>query len=188
MSGVRSATVGSAGRTLPLMSRQVYRVALVAHIALAVGWLGVDLALFALAVVGSTTGDPETLRACYVAMRVLGKVVIIPISLLAILSGLLLALGSRWGLLRYYWVMAKLGVAVLAALLSIFALRGRIAEAVDAVTGVPAGSLTSDTVGSVGTTLIIAPAVAATLYVINIVLSIVKPWSRTARARTDAHD
>lgn len=184
MSGTRSETAPrSGGRALPLMPRKVYRVALVTHIALAVGWLGIDLALLALALAGSTTDDPETLRACYLAMRVLGNVAIIPISLLAILSGLVLALGSRWGLLRHYWVMAKLGLATVAALLSIFALRGRIGEAADAVAGVPVGSLTSDAVGSVGTTLIIAPIVAATIYVTNIALSVVKPWGRTGGHR-----
>jgi hypothetical protein len=166
-------------RLVPLMPRRAYRVMLITHIALAVGWFGIDLALLTLGLTAATTGDPETLKASYLAMKVLGTAAVIPISLLAILTGLLLALGSRYGLFKHWWVVTKLVVATLAAVLSIFVLRGRIAEAVDAVTGVPVGSLTYDAVGDVGSTLIIAPIVAGAMYVTNIIVSVVKPWGRT---------
>ena len=46
-------------------------------------------------------------------MEVIGWFVLVPLSLASLLSGLVQALGTRWGLFRHYWVLFKLLITVL---------------------------------------------------------------------------
>ena len=50
------------------------------------------------------SNDVETVRAAWVAMEITGWYVIVPIAVLSLLTGLVMALGTKWGLFRYYWV------------------------------------------------------------------------------------
>jgi hypothetical protein len=162
------------------LSRRARRAVLTLHVVVSVGWLGLDLGLLALGVTGLTTDDPETIRAAYLSMDVFADVLIIPISLTALLSGVVLSLGTHWGLVRHYWVLAKFVLTLIAATASTFALRGSIAEAADRVSGVPLSEVDP---GPVGVSLVFAPTVALTLYVIMTALSVYKPWGRTRWAR-----
>jgi hypothetical protein len=44
-------------------------------------------------------------RAAWIAMELIGWYVIVPLSLAALLSGVVQALGTPWGLFRHYWVL-----------------------------------------------------------------------------------
>ena len=66
------------------LSPRVRRIALVAHIVSSVGWLGAVAAFLVLSVVGLRNSDGEVIRACYVAMDLLGRYLMVPISLLAV--------------------------------------------------------------------------------------------------------
>jgi hypothetical protein len=46
-------------------------------------------------------------------MELTGWWVIIPLSIAALLTGLVMSLGTRWGLFRHYWVLISLGLTVL---------------------------------------------------------------------------
>lgn len=46
-------------------------------------------------------------RAAYLAMNLIGQFVIVPLSLAALLTGLVQSLGTEWGLFRHYWIVAK---------------------------------------------------------------------------------
>jgi hypothetical protein len=92
----------------------VRKAALVTHVVTSVGWLGVVAAFLALAVTAMRTGDAATQRALYVAMDVLGGAALVPLSLASFASGLVQSLGTQWGLLRHWWVIAKLAISVVA--------------------------------------------------------------------------
>lgn len=94
------------------MSPGLRRAALTAHVVTSVGWLGAVAGFLALAVAAVRSDDPGTVRALYVAMEVLGLAVLVPLSLASFVSGLVQSLGTTWGLLRHYWVIAKLGISV----------------------------------------------------------------------------
>jgi len=96
------------------MSPGVRKLALSAHVAASVGWLGAVAAFLALAVVGMTSGNTQTIRATYIAMELIGWFVIVPLSFAALVTGLVEALGTKWGLFRHYWVLAKLLINVFA--------------------------------------------------------------------------
>ena len=84
------------------------------HISSSVGWLGAVAGFLALAVSGLTDRDAQRVRAAYLAMDVVGWFVIVPSCFAALLSGVVQALGTPWGLLRHYWVLMKLSMTVLA--------------------------------------------------------------------------
>ncbi|MGH3567595.1 MAG: DUF2269 domain-containing protein [Pseudonocardia sp.] len=152
------------------------RLVLVLHVAVSVGALGVYLGLLTLAITGLTTDHPETLRTAYLAMGIVADILIIPVNLAILITGIVLALGTRWGLLHHYWVLTKLVLTLGLATASIFGLRARIAEAIDHL---PAGPATVVDVGPVGVLLVILLPVALAIYLATTALSVYKPWGRT---------
>ena len=97
-----------------IMSPAVRKLALTAHVTASVGWLGAVAAFLALAVVGLTSQDGQIVRAAYIAMDLTGWFVIVPLSFASLLTGLVEALGTKWGLVRHYWVLAKLLINIFA--------------------------------------------------------------------------
>jgi len=97
-----------------IMSPDVRKLALTAHITASVGWLGAVAAFLALAVVGVTSEDAQVVRSAYIAMGLTGSFVIVPLSFASLLTGLVQALGTKWGLFRHYWVLAKLLINIFA--------------------------------------------------------------------------
>ena len=90
------------------------RLALTAHVVSSVGWLGAVAGFLGLAVVGVRSRDVETVRAAYVAMDATGWFVLVPFALASLLTGIVQALGTKWGLFRHYWVVIKLSITVVA--------------------------------------------------------------------------
>jgi hypothetical protein len=83
------------------------------HVVVSVGWLGAVVAFFALALAAQGP-DQVVYRAAFVAMDVIGRWVIVPLSLAALLSGIVQSVATKWGLLRHYWVLIKLILTVVA--------------------------------------------------------------------------
>lgn len=106
------------------------KAALTLHVTSSVGWLGAVAAFLALAVPGVIGADPVTVRASYVAMGVLARVVIVPLAVTALLSGVLSSLVSPWGLIRHYWVAIKLVLTAVATVVLLLQLApiGRLAD------------------------------------------------------------
>ena len=97
-----------------IMSPGVRKFALAAHIALAVGWIGALAGYIALDVTAAIGRDAQTLRACYLAMGMIAWYVIVPLALASLLSGLLMSLGTKWGIFRNYWVLISLLLTMIA--------------------------------------------------------------------------
>ena len=95
------------------MTPHVRKFALTVHVSSSVGWLGPVAAFLALAVAGLSSQDAQIVRASYLMMEVIGWFVLVPLSLASLLSGLVQALGTRWGLFRHYWVLFKLLITLL---------------------------------------------------------------------------
>ncbi|MBZ9638092.1 hypothetical protein [Streptomyces sp. PSKA30] len=107
------------------------KLALTLHVTSSVGWLGAVAAFLALAVAGLTSSSPQTVRGAYLGMDVVGWYVIVPFSVASLLTGLVQSLGTVWGLLRHYWVIAKLLITVGATVLLLVHMQpvGHLAEA-----------------------------------------------------------
>jgi hypothetical protein len=89
------------------MTSSLRKFALTAHVILSVGWLGTVVAYLAVAIVGLTSHNAQMVRAAYVSMEVIARFVITPCSLAALLVGLVVSLGTQWGLFRHWWVSVK---------------------------------------------------------------------------------
>jgi hypothetical protein len=88
-----------------IMPPRVRKFALAMHLTFSVGWIGAVVAYLALGVAAVSSKDPQTVRGMWIAMELTGWYVIVPLALGSLLTGLLMALGTRWGLFRYYWVL-----------------------------------------------------------------------------------
>ena len=97
-----------------IMAPRLRKFALAAHITLAVGWIGAVAGYIALDVAAATSQDAQTLRAAYLTMGLIAWYVIVPLALASLLTGLVMSLGTRWGLFRHYWVLISLLLTVIA--------------------------------------------------------------------------
>ena len=99
--------------TAMIMTPGLRNFALTAHVTSSVGSLGAVAAFLALAVAGLTSQDAQMVRAAYLAMGFSAWFVIVPLVLASLLTGLVMSLGTPWGLFRHYWVLVKLLLTVL---------------------------------------------------------------------------
>ena len=90
------------------------KLALATHLTVSVGWIGAVVAYLALGIAAATSQHAQTVRAAWIAMELTGWYVIVPLALAALLTGLVMALGTPWGLFRHYWVLLSLGLTILA--------------------------------------------------------------------------
>lgn len=167
------------GHRLPQTARKSM---VVVHVVVSVSWLALMLCLLTLGTTALATNNADTLRTAYRAMGMLGNALIIPLSLLTLVSGLMLGLATPWGLFRYYWVSAKFWLTLAATVASIFALTARLHDAADAVARHPVGPISAMDLGFIRYNMVIVPAVALLLYLANVILSVFKPWGRRPAA------
>jgi hypothetical protein len=90
------------------MTPRLRKFALTMHITFSVGWIGAVVAYLALVVATMATQDAQTVRAAWIAMGLIGWFIIVPLALASLLTGLVMSLGTKWGLFRHYWVLFSL--------------------------------------------------------------------------------
>jgi hypothetical protein len=100
-----------------MMTPALRRFTFLAHLTSSLGWLGAALAFLALAVIGFTSDDPLKVRGAYLLMAPAAWFVLVPLAHASLVSGIVLSLGTTWGLFRYYWVVLKLGITVFATVI-----------------------------------------------------------------------
>ena len=99
------------------MTPALRRVGFTAHVTSSVGWLGATAAFLPLAVAAVTSSNAVVVRSAYVAMNVIGLYVLVPLSVAAFVTGVVQSVGTKWGLFKHYWVVAKLALTTGATLL-----------------------------------------------------------------------
>ncbi len=98
------------------------RTLLSAHILLSVGLFGDVAGFLAVAIRAAGTDEPAVARASYDILAMFSIYFGIPLSLGALLTGIGLGLGTKWGVLRYPWTMAKLVLILTVVLMGAFVL------------------------------------------------------------------
>jgi uncharacterized membrane protein len=159
------------------MSKQVRKSVLVVHILAAGVWLGLDVAMGVLVFTALGTGDRATEAA---ALQMLRLVTIWPMSvagLLSLATGVLLGWGSRYGLVRYWWVLIKIVLNVVLCTLVLTALRSGVAEAAAAGRALAGSGGPSWSAGD----MVFPPIVSTTALLVAYLLSVFKPWGRIRR-------
>lgn len=92
----------------------VRKFALAAHLTISVGWIGAVGAFLALVLMAQNTPDPQVLQAAWIAMDAIGWSVIVPLAVASLVTGLVMSLGTKWGLLGHYWILISLVLTALA--------------------------------------------------------------------------
>lgn len=90
------------------MTPSFRRFMLTTHVAASVGWVGALAVFLAHAIASEVSHDLQVVRAACLMMGITAWLVILPLSLTSLLTGILQALGTAWGLFRHYWVLVKL--------------------------------------------------------------------------------
>src|SRR5262245_34632202 len=88
------------------------RLMFTTHVTSSVGWIGAALVFLALAAIGLSSQDERTVRGAYLVMAPAAWFVLVPLAHTSLLSGIVLSLGTPWGLIRHYWVFVKLIITV----------------------------------------------------------------------------
>jgi hypothetical protein len=157
----------------PRLSQRARRVWLTAHVGFSVGWLGVALTMSALAIIG-WTADSHTMRhGAYELLHVIDLAVAIPSMGLSIITGLVVSLGTKWGLVKHWWVLTKFAISVSIPLVA-GTVESALADELALRTADPAGQP-----GGTGVALVACLGAFTVVLWAATILSVVKPWGRT---------
>jgi uncharacterized membrane protein YgcG len=97
-----------------IMSPGLRKFTLAVHLTLSIGWIGAVAAYIALDVAAATSRSAQTLRTAYLGMESISRTVIVPLALASLITGLVISLGTKWGLFRHYWVVISLVLTIVA--------------------------------------------------------------------------
>jgi uncharacterized membrane protein len=163
------------------MTREMRKFVLLTHILSAVSWIGVDLVMGVLSFRGLSTDDPQTLATAYGGLALFCVPLLLTLGLLTLTTGVVLGLGTRFGLVRYWWVVTKLVITVGFCVLVLVALQPTLAEAATQ-TAVVDGTL-PERLTDVRRNMIFPPLVSTSALLFASWLSVYKPWGVTPRGR-----
>jgi uncharacterized membrane protein len=147
---------------------------LLVHIASAGAWLGVDVVMAVLVFTALGSDDDGSKALAFRALELVTVGPLLAAGLLSLVTGVLLGLGSRYGLVRYWWVAVKLVLNLVLTGLVLVALAPEVAAHAEAARRFAAGEPASLTVGQ----LIFPPIVSPTALLVAMALAVFKPWGR----------
>src|SRR5829696_1539323 len=144
---------------------------LVVHIVSAGVWIGIDVVM-AVFIFTALLADDNTKALCYQALELFAVYPLLTAGLVCLASGVVLGLGTKYGLVRYWWVAIKLVLNIVLTALVLVALRPEVTEAAEQGRQFAAGAPASLAVGN----LIFPPIVSPTALLIAVALAVFKPW------------
>ena len=145
---------------------------LVVHIVSAGAWIGIDVVMAVFVFTVLLTNDDNIKALCYQALGLFAVWPLITTGLVCLASGGVLSLGTKYGLVRYWWVAIKLALSILLVVLVPVALRPEVMKMAEQGRRFMSGESASLAVGN----LIFPPIVSPTLLLVAFVLAVFKPW------------
>ena len=112
---------------------------LLVHIASAGAWLGIDVVMAVLVFTALLSDDDRTKALSFRALELVAVGPLLAAGLVCLLTGVLLGLGSKYGLLRYWWVVLKLALNLVLTGLVLVSLAPEVADAAERARQVDAG-------------------------------------------------
>jgi hypothetical protein len=164
---------------MAVLTPTLRKFALTAHVTSSVGWLGAVGSFLVLAAAGLIGHDDQTVRSVYIATELTTWYAIVPLAFASLLTGLVVALGTSWGLFRHYWVLVKFMLTILATTLLLLHTQpiGRLAAVAREM------SLGSANVRPLQVQVAADATAAVLALLVNVTLSIYKPRGMTAYGR-----
>ena len=157
---------------------------LVVHAVSAGAWIGIDVVMGVLVFTALLAGSEGTRALCYQALELFAVWPLIVTGLVCLASGVVLGLGTKYGLVRYWWVAIKLALNVVLVVLVVFVLRPGVIEMAEQGRRFMAGETASLTVGG----LIFPPIVSTSALLVATVLAVFKPWGRIRKRQLSKPD
>ncbi|WP_198025347.1 hypothetical protein [Brachybacterium phenoliresistens] len=175
-------TTPAARRAVPRLGARTRKAVLSVHLAAMGTWLGMDVVLGIL-VAAALRADGPTSAVMARAIGVFVGLPLVAAAVATLVSGIVLGLGSKYGLLRYWWVGVKLVLTVVLTVLVIVVLVPSVAELAEAAAA-------SQEAGGAGSArfvfdrqLIYPPVVSTAALLFAAAISVIKPWGRRGRER-----
>ncbi|MGI8425346.1 MAG: DUF2269 domain-containing protein [Actinomycetota bacterium] len=156
------------------MGPKLRKFVLAVHLTVSVGWLGAVAAYIPLDVSTASSRDDQMLRAAYLGMDLIARYAIVPLALASLLTGLVVSLGTKWGLFRHYWVLISLLLTTLAA--AVLLVETRTIRHFAQIAAAPTTS--GEDLRALGSTLVHSVGGLVVLMVI-LVLNVYKPQGMT---------
>jgi hypothetical protein len=175
---------GSGGARPWRLGARTRKVVLVVHIVSAGVWIGIDVVMGVVIFTALLADDEYTKALCYRALKLFAVWPLLTTGLVCLASGVVLGLGTKWGLVRYWWVAIKLVLNIVLTALVLVALRPGVTEAAEQGQRFMAGEAASLAVGD----LIYPPIVSPSALLIAVVLAVFKPWGQIRKGRTPQGD
>lgn len=148
------------------------------HVLFSASWLGVGVVMVTLTVLGLRSDDAATVRVSYQLLELFDMTILPWSSIGAILSGIAASLTGKWGLVRHYWIVAKLLISI-AIIASAFGFLHRWVVSATERSAVLEAAGDAASVGNLGVWLVTGFGTAVSFVAVAMVLSIYKPWPKT---------
>jgi hypothetical protein len=173
------------GRARPWrLGARMHKGVLVVHIVSAGAWIGIDVVMGVVIFTALLAEDDDTKALCYRALELFAVWPLLTTGVVCLASGIVLGIGTKWGLVRYWWVAIKLALNIVLSALVLVALRPGVVEAAEQGRRFASGEPASLAVGD----LIFPPIVSPTALLIAFVLAVFKPWGRIRRLPAPRED
>lgn len=167
------------------LARRPHRALVAAHAISAAAWVGIACAVVTLAVIGMTTKDLDTALIVYELISYFDITVLPWANFATTLTGIALGLTTRWGLIRYRWVAAKMIISF-AILASAFAyVEDSVGAVIEKAEHLAATGGTTDQLGAGGGVVFAGFGLPLLSLVAAMLLSLYKPGGKTRWGRRD---
>jgi hypothetical protein len=144
------------------------------HVSVSVALIGVTGSVLILALTAASADRAGDAHALYSSAQTLAFALAIPFSLTSLATGIVLGLGTRWGVLTYWWVASKLALQLAIIVIGALVVRPSVQALIDrAADGRPLGAARWE--------LAIAGAANLTFAVTAVALAVFKPGGRLRR-------
>lgn len=146
------------------------------HVTTSLAWTGAGAANVVLAVTGATTRSPETRRVAYALIDRIDVSLVIPLAFTTLAVGILVSLATPWGLVRHWWVLAKLALTLAVIVFSTFGVGVWVYQSIDAGAAGSPSPVALRLVAGAGANILV--------FLFMSFVSFAKPWGRTPWARS----
>lgn len=162
------------GRTRRQLTRRARKGWLLAHVALSVGWMGAGAANLTLAASAALRPAGRlTAESVYLAVHLIDLWVVIPAAFGALGTGVVLSVGTPWGLFTHWWVTSKLALTLAVITFSTFGLGLWVETAIAAG---EAGQVTAQ-----APLIVVGAAANIVAFLVMTALSVYKPRGKLPR-------
>ncbi|MGH3660063.1 MAG: hypothetical protein ACRDUA_25770 [Micromonosporaceae bacterium] len=169
----RAAATTNTGTRPRRLGARTRKAVLLVHIASAGVWIGIDVVMAVLVFTGFLTDDTDTAAIAFQALELTTVWPLLTTGVICLVSGIVLGLGTKYGVVTYWWVAIKLVLNIVLTALVLLSLRGGVADVAEF-----GRQLAEGEGGSPTTDMLYPPIVSPTALVIAMVLAVYKPWGR----------